>query len=688
MTPASPGFPSPPAAGPSRLRRWGIRAGIALLLLAVTAWGLFTWLFHDPFEGDVESLDRCIPTASTFAFRGSAEEILASPFVRDRVLGREDVAALLEAWGVEAALRRLEEEERLLDARLPGFLAGVRLRTDLLGRETVVFGGPSPGRVILAEDPLDARVAVATRVSARARRLLSLLKHDWVRRRIEADSGVRVTRHSNAYAVDLASVSLHPEWETVYAALVKDVLVAGNDRDLVIEAVHLAATGGGGSLPYRLDAGLAFGEGAGAPLRAFVDLARAASSAEEAGEPTPGDLLRESPGVLGMIGPLLDVDNLASGQARISFPSPDEARLEAVASRAAGGLSSLAADLVEGAPRPPAESLAEAALLAPAGSAVLAARLEARPGTLVKVLEARADESLRKELDGVLKEGGTGIAEIAAEIDDYLARGFSVVVERLPECDGIDLDVPGADPQGRFVLPLPGVLLALRQKREIPEGGAEKMIRRRLGEWRGNLSVLEDLEGLPAGVRGLRFRPKFLTAEKELVRPAAAFEGDLVLLSSNEGTLRRALEARGGKRPALSDFPGFAEACSQGAEGQAALFLEAGAALAMARDGRREAANGAIAKDPVKERRRIHTEVAKDFMRGQQQIAQKELQAEVDRRFDEWEREQREVAFPAAVKDYLRSLEGWRGVSSVAGFLAWDETGPRGSLLLRAGDAR
>ena len=675
-----------PAAGPSRWRRLGVRAGVALLLLGVVAWGAFTWLFYNPFEGEVADLDRCIPSSSAFALRGSAGDLLSADFVRGRLLRREEVTILLDRWGVDAGLRLLDERQAEMNGRLPGFLAGFDARTDLLGRETVLFGSPRPVRVITPEAPWDARLAVATRATPRARRLLSLLKHEFVRRRIEEDSGLVVTRYPLLCGIDASGFDPKPGWETIYLALVKDVLVVGNDRDLVTESAHLASTGGVGSLPDRLDAGGAFAAGATEPLRAFLDLARAAAAAEEAGEPTPGELLRDREGVAGLLGPLLDPDGLSTASVRLGFPAADRARLEVTAVLGGEDPSSLASDLSDGEVRPAGEALKEAALLAPAGSAVLAARLEVRVGSLIQVLEARAEPAVRKEIDGFLKEGRTGLAEIAAELDDHFARGISVVVERLPECDEISLNVFGVDPQGRFVLPLPGVLLALRQRPGIPAGSAEKLLRDRLGEWKGNLSVLEELEGLPPGMTGLRFRPKFLTGEKDLLRPAVAFEGDLVLLATSEGTLRRALEARGGGRPALSDFAGFEEACAAAGEGQACAFLEAGAALVMARDGRREAASAAIERNPVLERRAIHTRVATSWMNDRREIRQDEIQAEVDRQFDEWEREQREVAFPEAVREYLAGLEGWKAVRSGAGTLSRDAGGLRLSVVLRAAE--
>src|SRR5690349_24882311 len=124
-------------------RRRALRIGGALALAAVAAWGAFTWLFFNPFEGRIERLDRVIPASVGFAFRGTLEEVLGAPLVRERILARPEVADLLRTWNVEENLRRVAEEQELLNARLPGFVGGFDLRRDLLGSETAVFGSLS-----------------------------------------------------------------------------------------------------------------------------------------------------------------------------------------------------------------------------------------------------------------------------------------------------------------------------------------------------------------------------------------------------------------------------------------------------------------------------------------------------------------------------------------------------------------
>lgn len=689
--PASATFAPPP---PSRLRRWGIRAAVALVLLAVCAWGLHTWLFFDPFEGTVGRLDRVIPPTVAVAFRGSAEDLLRSEFVARRVLGRDDVSREVALLGIDQALRNLEANQRELNAQIPSFLGPFDFRADLLGRETVVFGSPGPapegagrdgggaGEPSAVRAALErARFAVATRVTPRARRILSVLKHDWMRRRVEAQSPVRITRYPLLYEIDLSRLDPMPNFGRAYAALVRDVLIVGNDRDLVTEAAHLARAGGGGSLPDRPDAGRAFSEEGDAPLRAFVDLDALPPSP---GGGAPGAALREEEGLAGLLSFLLDPGALGTVQAVVRFPDGDTAALEVSGVRGSSPLPPLPADLADGPSRPAPEALAEAALLAPAGSAVAAARLEATPGALLRVLYGRASPEIRKEAEAAMRDAKTGLEEVAAELDDYLGRGVSVVVERLEECDGLPLDAFGADEQGRYVLPLPGVLLALRQKEGVGAGGAERMFRDRLAGLRSALAQYEDLDGLPGGMTGLRFRPKFLTGEKDLVRPAVAFEGDLVLFASHEGLLRRALEARAGKRPALSDFDGFADACRAAGEGQGALFVEAGGLLRHLRDQRREVATARTDRDWREFRLRTHRDVALNLFKGQQQIAQKDIEAEVDRLVEEAQRARVEVEFPQALREYVEGLEGLKEVRSIGGTLSWDPSGCLLSLVLRA----
>jgi hypothetical protein len=682
MVPARP-FSVPaaplPAAPP---RRWPRRLAVALVLASATAWGLFTWLFYNPFAGDVERLDRLVPASSGFALRGEAGPLLGAPFVKERILARPEVEDLLRAARLDEGLDLLERRQEEFASRLPGFLGGFDLRKDLLGRETVVFGNPGPPKA-----PFDgARGAVATRMTAKGRLLFSALKHGWVRRRVEAESGLKITRFPLVCEVAAAGSVEDPRWATFWFAVVRDVLVLGNDRELVTESAHLASTGGSGSLPDRPDAGSAFSEDSAAPLRAWLDLARIHREREAASLPSTGQVAAAADGVPGLLGLLLDPDALATVQGIVAFPSPATASVELRGVREAAAASVLGAALESAAVRPAAEALREAALLAPAGSAVAAARLEVNAGALLRALHDRLDPSLRTEIAKGLQESGTSLEDVGRDVDDHLAPGISLVVERLPECDGLDLDLFGANERGEFVLPLPGVLLACRQRGSAGEGGAEAFLRRGLKEWAGRLEGVEDLAGLPAGMRGFRFRPKFLTAEKALVLPAVAFEGDLVLLASNEGTLRRALEAREGKRGALTDFEGFAAGAAACGDGQAFAFVEAGALGKYLKDQRREAATERVAYDPVAERKRIFTEVAIHFRNDQKVVKAADIEAEVDRRMEALDLQKRTTDFDREKEAYVRSLHLLDGLQSLSLGLERDGAGWRLRILAAAAE--
>jgi len=674
----SPGASAPPAA-PSRARRIAVRAAWVVGILLVALWGIFSWLFHDPFEGTVPALDRCIPSWSGFALRGSAEELLRSQFVRERILGRPDVDRSLADAGAGDGLRRIAEEQERLNERLPGFLGGVDLRADLFGRETVVFGTLGSG----PDDPPVAKWAVATRLTRKARLILSPLKHEWARRRVEEGAPIRITRYPLLYEVDLSSVATDPGWNTLWVAKVRDVLIAGNDRTLVQDAAHLAQAGGS-SLPDRPDAVASFSSQEAAPLRAFLDLSRLAEDRRTAERPTLGEEIVATGGAGGFLGLLLDPDALSSAAALVRFPAADEASVDVSAVRNAASLPTLPEALSDAATRPAPESLREAALLAPAEGAILAGRLECRPGAVLLALFGTLDAKVREALEKEVRDrSGTDLNTVAREFDDYLEPGLSVVLERLPECDGLSLDRYGGE---EFVLPLPGLLLVLRQREASGAASAESFLRRRLeGEWKEAFEGVEGLVGLPEGVRGFRFRPKGLTAEKALVQPLAAFEGDLVLLATNEGTLRRALECRAGKRPALSDDPEFAPAAAAAGEGQACAVANLRGLRAFVRDQRREAASAApsVAKDWVRERRRVMAAVVAEKMRGSGEISPREVEAETDRRMEEEIRVAREVNFPNEVQAYLRRSEWLAEVRSAGAALSWDASGFRLRLRLR-----
>ncbi len=684
--PARPSSPAASLSPASPWRRRVVKSAVAALLLALFAWGAFTWLFYDPFEGRMERIDRVIPSSVGFALRGSAEEILAAAFVRERLLARPEAQDLLRAWSIEESLASIDQQQELLNARLPSIAGKFDWRRDFFGRETAVFGSiAAPGG---GAQPV-FRGAVATRLGGKARLAASLFKHEFARRKAEEQGGVKITRYPLYYEIDLSAVATVPEWATAWAALEKDVLIVGNDRAVVVEAAHLAATGGVGSLPDRPDAGTAFSSDSTAPLRGWVDLVRVGQDRAAAGRPTLGEAAALLEGFAGFATMLVDPDAVSTAQAAVRFPSRDEADLEIAGVRAEGAAGAFADAVAQGRTRPGAEALKEAAALAPAGSAVAAARLEVRAGALLRAAYGRLEASVRGEIDKWLHQGTVSLDDAAREVDDYLEPGVSVVLERLPECDAIALGTYGADKEGRFVLPLPGVLLVLRQKASAGEGATERYVRRWLDRIKDQLEVCEDLEGLPAGVRGLRFRPKFLTGEKDLVRPAAAFEGDLVLLASNEGTLRRALEARAGKardgasKPALSDFDGFEADAARCGEGQGFAFVEMGAALKMLRDGRREWATERVQKDWTEVRRRIFSEVAVSFMKGKQVVSQMEIEKEVDRLVEEAQRDQREVEFPRAEEEFVRGVKALEDLRSLAGGLSWDSSGFRLAVTVR-----
>jgi len=678
----APSPSAPPAARapapPSRARRWAVRAAVGAALLAVTAWGLFTWLCYNPLASDAPALDRVVPASAAFAVRVSSEDLLGAPFVRRNLLGSallDDVLRRLEIGLEEGDVAGAEAE---VDAGLPGFLRGFTVRGDLLGRDTVVFGVPD------AADPRMSRWAVATRLSPRARVMLSALKHGWVRDRVAARTGLRVVRTPVLYEVSLPETADPSLPRTLFAALERDVAVAGNDRDLVAAAAALARSGEGGALPDRPDAAGALAGESVAPVRGFVDLARVSRDAAEAGGAAPGAALRDAGGLAAAAGFLLDPDALGTLKAAVRFPGEGACILEASGVRADRVLEGAPAAMADAAPREAADALAEAAALAPAGSAVLAARVEMPVGLLLVLLHARAPEEVRGPIDDGLRRSGATIQTVARDADDVLQPGVSVVVERLPECDGLALDRYGADEEGRFVLPVAGVLLVFRQKPEAPSGEAERLVRR-VREWM-DLRAYEDLVGLPTGVTGFRATPKFLTQDLDLVRPAAAFQGDLVLVASNEGLLLRALEAREKKRPAFDDLPGFAAGAAEAGDGQAHAFVDAGPMLAMARDDRREVATRRCSRNWREVRRRVHSDVVLRRLKDRDEISQAEVQEMVDTEMERLQERNRTVEFDEEKARYLAEVGRWGALRSLAAGLSWDPAGVRLTVAVRAGE--
>ncbi len=645
-----------------------MRLGIGILLAAVAAWGLFTWALYNPLQSEVASLERMVPSSVGWVVRGSGRELLASPFVKRFVLDRPEARGVLDDWKLSALPSHVERFDRDLNTQLPGFLAGFSVIADVFGSETVVFG------VTDMEDVTRSRFALATRLSPRARAMVAALKHAEVRRRIEAGSGLRLTRTPVVIEVDTTALVEDPSLgHTAFLSLVRDVLVAGNDRDLVLEAARLGRGEGTGSLADRADAKGVLADTAGVPLAGFVDLARLAADLQQAGDRTPSEAIRGASGMAGIAGMLIDPVALTTAAARVTFPADTDLRIEVRAVRGDAALDGAPAALADAGSRPAAEALAEAAALAPAGSAWLAARVEAPAGTLLRLAFGRTSGAVRDEIEKALREKQTSLDGLARDADDVFLPGASLVVERLPDCDDLALDQYGAGPAGVFVYPLPGVLVALRQRPGLSPGTAERFVRR-IRSW-GEFRRYEDLTDLEHGMTGLRAEPKFLTGDMALVKPAAVFDGDLVLLSSNEGLLRRALEARAGRAANLADFPGFAGDAAAAGEGQAAAFVEGGALLAHLRDQRREVATDRGRRDWVLERRKVRDRIIRERLRDREQISEADIQPLEEEEMQRLVERNRTVEFQDASAAYLRELAGLRSLRAIAAGLAWNPGG-------------
>jgi hypothetical protein len=692
--------PAPPRAAaaaprpePSRARRWIPRILAAFVLLAAAAWGVFTLLFHDPFEGDVPDLARIVPASAPLAIRFSTEDLLAAPFVRRRVLERPEVRSAFSAAGVDEALRRLASEEEALNVGLPGFLKGVSLRADFLSRETVVFGRPD------ADAPGRSSVVVATRLSPRGKLLASAFKHARVRRQVEEQSGVRIQRYPLVYEIDATALAPDPaEAIPWYAALVRDVLIVGNHRDLVTESARLGVTGGGGSLPDRADAAGALDALPGVPFSLFADLgvlappppppltgAGGGDPDDEAPPPPPtlGERLRAAGGLASLLGLAADPDAFAALRVRLRFPGAEVFGLEARGVRGDESLKGFPATLAATPSFVGAAALAEAARLAPEGSAFVVARVGVGAGDALKVLFGRMGPDLRGPAEEGLRRNGSSLDIVAAEMDAVLEPGFSLVLERMAECDALALDTYGAV-DGKFVLAVPGVLVAFRQRPGSPDGAAERVLRR-LPQW-AELETYEDLKDLDPGMTGFLAVPKFLTGDLDLVRPCFAFHGDVVLAASHPGVLRRALEARAGRgRRSVGDAADWDVAAEGTGEGQIAAVVEGGALRAYLRDQRREVATRRSSRDWIDVRRQVHTRVVLSFVNKKEELLQSEIEKLVNDEVTRLQERSRTFDFEEEKGKYEREIEAWQAAKWLSLGLSWDDAGLDARLEGRAG---
>ncbi len=210
------------------------RAAVFLLLVSFAGFFAFTTMVWNPFEGDFPELRNAIPRNVDFFaakadlsddfedfpvpwFWSSFEASPAFPRVKSGDLAR----SLMRERGGERILDRIAETKEHL-ASIP--VVGLDILEDLFGREVAVAG-----RLKKSGDP---DWCLYTRVSWKIRAALGLLHFEGIRSRIR---GVRLEWKDPLFVLE------PPGAPPVRLALVRDLLIVGNEENLVRESYDLAA---------------------------------------------------------------------------------------------------------------------------------------------------------------------------------------------------------------------------------------------------------------------------------------------------------------------------------------------------------------------------------------------------------------------------------------------------------------
>ena len=253
-------------------------------------------------------------------------------------------------------------------------------------------------------------------------------------------------------------------------------------------------------------------------------------------------------GALGLLSELLPSTSLdvLAGQLDLSVA-------QRVTCRVAGGWREippvLVAALADGVAGGADGLQAEAVRLAVPGEAAVVVGLALRAREVVLALADAQPPARRELVDEILAERDLTVELLADRIASHLEDGVAAVVSRLPEADDLQLD----DPRAGGVHPIPATLVALRLRNgSTPEGVVLELAAEAEALF-GAPVVLTAEEG-PGGARVHRLEKYRLGGEWQLLRPAFAVVDGLLVFSTHDAHLIRALEHRaaGAGREAVS----------------------------------------------------------------------------------------------------------------------------------------
>lgn len=327
--------------------------------------------------------------------------------------------------------------------------------------------------------------------------------------------------------------------------------------------------------------------------------------------------------------------------------------------------------LAESVPGGAGELQSEAERLAVPGEAFAVTGAAVRAADAVRALAEAQPPARRDLVTELLAERGLTVDDVAERLAAYLQDGIAAVVSRLPEADALELD----DPRAGGVHPIPATLVAFR----LRAGASPAAVIAELADESEALfgaPLLTAPEDAPGGALLHRLEKHRFGGEWELLRPAVAVVDGLLVFSTHEAHLVRALAQRAaGASPSAGD----------GAEALA-LRVDVAPLRRHIDDQRWEWADRATRHDWRAEREAIRRELDESGSILQPRDRQVYEDARIEMRLERRNREE----FPAAI---ARFRERWASLGAFAGVRAVADRDPQSFRVavvieLRAPDGR
>lgn len=245
-----------------RLLKYLKRFAIVLLLLGLVGLGVFTWLSHWPFEGDVDDILSLVPEDVEFVLRADIEDLRSTGWVQSNVIDDPLLAPMGEA--AAEALERIDLELATIQAQVAQQSpvdVDVRafVEDNVLAGEVCIAGNFWKQASPRDGGPRWKDLLILKRVSHLARSV-SGLQHGFIREQVQLGPAVELSAEGEGiFKFTLVEMQRttpaarpgDPDMTAWYLARIKGVLAISNNRRLVEEAVVLGDDPEGRSFARR-----------------------------------------------------------------------------------------------------------------------------------------------------------------------------------------------------------------------------------------------------------------------------------------------------------------------------------------------------------------------------------------------------------------------------------------------------